>query len=682
MKRKLFTTLLTLALFFSFHAVAHAQEAASDTVSVDLSASILQSGGLPKETPEIDISLRNATLTLDSESTLNPSTYSSTNYKKIEAVLLNAFDSFQSSIDLTKYNITRSDFLDIFSDVLNNNHRYFYVSGSLSYSIRNGYVTNVSLSYTYNKTTATAMLKKYDSAISLALNGVSDSWSDMEKALYINDYLAQNCEYDSTLSKFSAYNALVDKTAVCQGYSLAYKALASELGLNCEIVSSYSLNHAWNMIEINGEKYHVDVTWNDPVGNTLGKSRHTYFMKSTSYFKKDHYIQNDWQVTGSWSASSAKTTTYDTYFWDDVEVGFYYLKGYWYTFDGSNIIKCECDGTSFTKVNTEIKIKDVWSVIDSENGYSGYWQGTYTGIGSYGEYLYYSSPDTIYKYNVSKKTASVFYELTDTQKKSGHIFGIQISSNGTVSYYFHDTPSSGGKIYKVSSKANTTTQYTIIFNGNGATSGSSYKLSNCKYETAYPLPANKFKRSNYVFKEWNTKASGKGTAYKNKASVKNLTKTNGGIVNLYAQWEKIGINTKKKTIYVGSTYTLKLTGTTIRTTSSDNKKVATVSAKGKVTAKKAGTATITLKGKNGKSYKCKVTVKKPYINAQKKTLKVGKSYTLKLTGTSIKKTISSSPKVATVSSKGKVTAKKKGTTTITLKGTDGKSYKCRITVKK
>ena len=145
---------------------------------------------------------------------------------------------------------------------------------------------------------------------------------------------------------------------------------------------------------------------------------------------------------------------------------------------------------------------------------------------------------------------------------------------------------------------------------------------------------------------------------------------------------KVKINKTKTTIYVGKTETLKISGTnkTVKWTTS-NKNVATVSRKGKVTAKKTGTATITAKV-SGKKYNCKVTVKKPYINCSSKTLYVSDTYTLKLTGTSIKSIKSSNTKVATVSNKGKVTAKKAGTATITITGKDKKTYKCKITVKK
>lgn len=84
---------------------------------------------------------------------------------------------------------------------------------------------------------------------------------------------------------------------------------------------------------------------------------------------------------------------------------------------------------------------------------------------------------------------------------------------------------------------------------------------------------------------------------------------------------KIKLNTTKKTIYKGSTYTLKVKGTKkkVKWTTS-NKKVATVNSKGKVTAKKKGTATITAKV-GGKKLKCKITVKNPVKKNKNITVK-------------------------------------------------------------
>ena len=70
---------------------------------------------------------------------------------------------------------------------------------------------------------------------------------------------------------------------------------------------------------------------------------------------------------------------------------------------------------------------------------------------------------------------------------------------------------------------------------------------------------------------------------------------------------KVKLSDTKKTMHKGSAYTLKVTGGKASSFKSSNKKVASVTKKGKITAKKKGKATITVKvGK--KSLKCKVTV--------------------------------------------------------------------------
>lgn len=158
---------------------------------------------------------------------------------------------------------------------------------------------------------------------------------------------------------------------------------------------------------------------------------------------------------------------------------------------------------------------------------------------------------------------------------------------------------------------------------------------------------------------------------------------------------KLGLNKSSLTLGVKETYTLKKslpskTASNKMSFSSSNKKVATVTASGKITAKKTGTLTITAKTYNGKTAKCKVTVKKApskvTLNKTSITLGVKETFTLKHTlpsATASNKIFytSSDGKIATVNAGGKVTAKKKGTVTITVKTYNGKTAKCKVTVK-
>lgn len=125
---------------------------------------------------------------------------------------------------------------------------------------------------------------------------------------------------------------------------------------------------------------------------------------------------------------------------------------------------------------------------------------------------------------------------------------------------------------------------------------------------------------------------------------------------------------------------------------SSNTKVATVTSKGKITAKKAGTTTITVTSENGlkKSFKVQVmkkAVTKVKITASKKTVKVKKTVTLKAATFPSKASASnlvywksSKPSVATVSSTGKVKGIKKGKAKITAIAKDGSGKKATVTI--
>ena len=158
---------------------------------------------------------------------------------------------------------------------------------------------------------------------------------------------------------------------------------------------------------------------------------------------------------------------------------------------------------------------------------------------------------------------------------------------------------------------------------------------------------------------------------------------------------KISVSYKSVSVVAGSSVAgPKVTyakGDKITSWKTSNKTVATVAKNGKITGKKAGTATITVTLKSKKSAKIKVTVKKKVaatrvkLNKTSLTLKKGKSFQLKATVTPQKTTDkvtykTSNKKIVTVTSKGKLVAKKKGKATITV--TVGKKKAvCRVVVK-
>lgn len=161
----------------------------------------------------------------------------------------------------------------------------------------------------------------------------------------------------------------------------------------------------------------------------------------------------------------------------------------------------------------------------------------------------------------------------------------------------------------------------------------------------------------------------------------------------------IKVSPKKKTIYVGKTFTIKKTLYPLGNDSinknvtwkSSNKKVAVVDKNGKVTPKAGGKCTITCTSEDGGYIaKCVVTVKEKVtsikLNKTKLSMVIGSTYQLKAsvlkkTATNRKiKWSSSNSKVVSVDSTGKLKAKKTGKATITCSALDGSGVKAKCTV--
>lgn len=140
------------------------------------------------------------------------------------------------------------------------------------------------------------------------------------------------------------------------------------------------------------------------------------------------------------------------------------------------------------------------------------------------------------------------------------------------------------------------------------------------------------------------------------------------------------INKKSAVLYVGKTTALRVKGVRKIKWRSSKKQIAAVSSKGIVTAKKAGkTWIIATIGK--KSYRCRVTVKNPYLDATDITLVAGRSRKLVLTGASIRSCRSDNTAAATVTDRGVVRGIRPGTARISVRASNKRTYSCRVRVK-
>lgn len=133
-------------------------------------------------------------------------------------------------------------------------------------------------------------------SIRFFINKVPAGLSEFERELKIHDLLLSTCCYNDTVESasddwqpFSIYGALVNGSAVCEGYSRAMQYLLSIFGIECNTINGMGKNnpHQWNVVKIGGEWYHLDATWNDTTDNNI---YYDYFNVSDSVITYDHEI--------------------------------------------------------------------------------------------------------------------------------------------------------------------------------------------------------------------------------------------------------------------------------------------------------------------------------------------------------------------------------------------------------
>lgn len=126
--------------------------------------------------------------------------------------------------------------------------------------------------------------------------------SDAEKVHIITDFISDTVEYDyenlhddTYTLKQSAYAALINGTAVCQGYANLFYRMALEAGLDARIITGTAYtgetteNHAWNIVQIEDAYYYVDPTWTDGTGTNQ------YYLQG-KYTLEDHYADPEYSA--------------------------------------------------------------------------------------------------------------------------------------------------------------------------------------------------------------------------------------------------------------------------------------------------------------------------------------------------------------------------------------------------
>ncbi len=260
-------------------------------------------------------------------------------------VIVNAMNSYESDVSFPlSEKITFDDLFNAYQCVYTDEVGLFYIDTLMEYITdqSTGYVKNMHLCYIYTQSQVERMKNEIDTEAEKILSQVTPDMSDHDIVLLIHDSIIKNCTYNTTGNNITnIYGALCDKSAQCQGYTRAFSYLCAKCGIETDIVLGIAAeDHMWNMVKLDGEWYHIDLTWDDPDKKQYPDSvRYDYFCLSTKRISELRTISGN-----NHDIPEANSEKYEYYIEND-------LVAYTYD-DAKRIIEREAKKVSDSKAST------------------------------------------------------------------------------------------------------------------------------------------------------------------------------------------------------------------------------------------------------------------------------------------------------------------------------------------
>ena len=379
------------------------------------------------------------------------------NAAALEERIVEGIKAWQTNIDVSGLGLTSDDIDNgAVRYIINSHPEFISLSGGYRYWTSGSTITKIEFTYLTN---AKEEQQELDTALQEVKSKIDISgMSDEEIVLAYHEYLTSTVAYayedyfNGTIAVnhgYDMYGALVKHSCVCQGYAETMFYLLREAGLSCAIASSENINHAWNIVKIHGNWYHIDATWDDPVWDMPGRSYHDYFLVSFDTMNKNTLINHtkdrtDMIVSAQWgdTYTTAVDTTYESgKFWNGIEKAIFYKDGYWYSIsEGSsktsfNINKYQYS-TNINKVLYSGTAK--WTTPSG-----GYYPGVYSSIYLRGDNLYFTTPDSLNKIDITSTNVTptelinIRTQYNSSTGNNLYAFGEQY---GKLVYFITDSP--------------------------------------------------------------------------------------------------------------------------------------------------------------------------------------------------------------------------------------------------
>ncbi len=418
-------------------------------------------------------------------------------------------DAYKIMFNLYDYKIPTENIKTFADSFLKRYTEIFFLKLSFSYSRSGNYLYSIYFFLNGTPDEVEKQIGEFNTRANKLVEAASEIDGTAEQALWVHDRIVLNCGYDAAVllgndpddSVYTAYGALCEENAVCQGYSYLYKYILNRLGIPANVVPSTELNHSWNIVKIGSYWYHVDVTWDDPAWDMVGRVYHNNFLLSDDGIKATSTSHSTWDELGTALQTTTEfptSTEYEARAWRSLKCPIEHRDGEWYYSSGYGS-SCEILRTADIDADTPTTERVLKKAAYWYAPSGGYYMFSF-GIAVYGNTLYYNTSDAVYSVDLDGANTSTVYTYTKPYNYM-NLYGLRVK-DGELFYSLCDDYSgdrtenrvqiSAKKLFYNRYKDENGIIYTLDPSSCTARIGNTSGLSGCgmsKNTTAVSLPA-------------------------------------------------------------------------------------------------------------------------------------------------------------------------------------------------
>lgn len=368
--------------------------------------------------------------------------------------ILKAVRDMETEFDLYDYKVSSEDVEKFLAFVHQQYPEYYYLEGIAGGTVdKEGNIKKLNLNYSIDKGQMIEDRAFMEAETDKVINKIGKDWSELEKALYIHDWLDVSFMYDYDLfenpgsENHDILSFLKDKRGVCQSYAYTFIYVMHRLNMNAYCVISETDNHAWNVVQIEDNWYHVDATYDDPIlgedyhYDYVGEVRHNKFLLSDSEILADG-SHDDFFIP---EVEGIVCTEYEgNNSWRNATTAVHKIGDYWYYIDNSKDAGGLVRTKDFKNIEKLMEIGGYNSKYDVYGWYvgGGVYNCYFAGLFEYNGHLFFNTENEIYVYDshhdvfkalpIDKPEGKTYYGLNMDGKKITYLASGESLMSGVI----------------------------------------------------------------------------------------------------------------------------------------------------------------------------------------------------------------------------------------------------------